>query len=488
MIRFIALIALAALSVHGQISVSNRTDLGAVDASGAASTKPAKVGSSIPGACGQGELFFRTGVTAGQNIYGCTSTNVFTLESGGGSATVDATSIGDATYFITSGSGAAYTGAPATPPASLHTGQIFYPTFNTPSTSTTPTISVNSLTAIVMVHDNGSALVVGEIGTSGYCKLYYDGTHFQITGSCLTGPATITLISNTSLAIPSAGTGNLGFDGTAKVLKAKASDGTNSATVIDKTCTAGQFVDDITGGVATCASAGAGGSGFCDPTDYRDLCVDHFFWRSGFSSGADGVSYGGFCTSGTGSGNGLDSISVAQLLYFQTSANNTNCMFAMPGGDGTINGNYAHFGIYDFLSGSTPKPFRAGCIVQDRDANGDLYCGFFIGNTLPAIGTFLGCRYTPSNGFLRAVIRGSGSDIATANVTFTQDNLTHALVLDNNSGTANTIRCSVDGGTPAVASGTIPPNTYWSYALMLSANGVSVATGAASRMWMFKAH
>jgi len=82
--RYPILLMLVGLSVNGQIAVSNRTDLGAVDASGAVSTKPAKSGSSLPGTCSVGEQFFKTGVTAGQNNYGCTATNTWTLESGSG--------------------------------------------------------------------------------------------------------------------------------------------------------------------------------------------------------------------------------------------------------------------------------------------------------------------------------------------------------------------------------------------------------------------
>lgn len=98
MTRYAALLAIAALSVNGQISVSNRTDLGAVDASGAASTKPAKSGASLPATCSVGEQFFRTGVTAGQNLYGCTATNTWTLQSGGVGASTSTGSGATPTY------------------------------------------------------------------------------------------------------------------------------------------------------------------------------------------------------------------------------------------------------------------------------------------------------------------------------------------------------------------------------------------------------
>ncbi len=41
-------------------------------------------GASTPTNCTVGQLFFKTGVTAGQNIYGCTSTNTWTAEGGAG--------------------------------------------------------------------------------------------------------------------------------------------------------------------------------------------------------------------------------------------------------------------------------------------------------------------------------------------------------------------------------------------------------------------
>lgn len=82
--RSILFLTLTALSVNGQISVSNRTDLGAVDASGAASTKPAKALSSLPGVCGTSEQLFLTSAPAGQNLYGCTAPNVWSLQAGGG--------------------------------------------------------------------------------------------------------------------------------------------------------------------------------------------------------------------------------------------------------------------------------------------------------------------------------------------------------------------------------------------------------------------
>src|SRR5690348_6948210 len=47
-------------------------------------TKPAKTGSSLPATCSVGEMFFETGAPAGQNLFGCTSANTWSLFGGSG--------------------------------------------------------------------------------------------------------------------------------------------------------------------------------------------------------------------------------------------------------------------------------------------------------------------------------------------------------------------------------------------------------------------
>lgn len=46
------------------------------------------IGASVPATCSVGALFFRTGVTAGANVYGCTSTDTWTLQGTAGSGSV----------------------------------------------------------------------------------------------------------------------------------------------------------------------------------------------------------------------------------------------------------------------------------------------------------------------------------------------------------------------------------------------------------------
>jgi hypothetical protein len=67
-----------------QTVVDLRTQSKSVDFSSAVSTQPSKTGVTIPATCLTGESFFKLNAPAGQNLYGCTSPNVWTLQSSGG--------------------------------------------------------------------------------------------------------------------------------------------------------------------------------------------------------------------------------------------------------------------------------------------------------------------------------------------------------------------------------------------------------------------
>lgn len=58
-----------------------------LNAGSADATAPIKVGTAPPATCAVGEYFFDSDATAGQNTYGCTATNVWTLQGAGGTAT-----------------------------------------------------------------------------------------------------------------------------------------------------------------------------------------------------------------------------------------------------------------------------------------------------------------------------------------------------------------------------------------------------------------
>lgn len=65
-------------------SILNAELPAAFDISSNTSTAPVKAGTTLPGTCSTPQLFFDTDATAGQNLFACTSTNTWTLQSGGG--------------------------------------------------------------------------------------------------------------------------------------------------------------------------------------------------------------------------------------------------------------------------------------------------------------------------------------------------------------------------------------------------------------------
>lgn len=101
------------LSIPGtvvQTNQSNQYTTGTQDFSGAVHTLPAIVvasSGSLPATCKAGEMGFDTGASAGSNIYGCSSTNTWTAQTGGVSSSaqklVDASSNNEITTATGSG-------------------------------------------------------------------------------------------------------------------------------------------------------------------------------------------------------------------------------------------------------------------------------------------------------------------------------------------------------------------------------------------------
>jgi len=84
--RLIAIwgMVLAAVGGYAQTKVDLMNQGRNVDFSQAGSTRPVKTGVSLPATCATGELFFKSDAAPGSNVYGCTSTNVWSLQSSSG--------------------------------------------------------------------------------------------------------------------------------------------------------------------------------------------------------------------------------------------------------------------------------------------------------------------------------------------------------------------------------------------------------------------
>lgn len=77
--------SLFTLSAFAQTTlVDLRSQTKSVDFSKAPSTKPFRTGTALAATCTVGDSFFKTDAASGQNFYGCTGPNTWTVESGGG--------------------------------------------------------------------------------------------------------------------------------------------------------------------------------------------------------------------------------------------------------------------------------------------------------------------------------------------------------------------------------------------------------------------
>jgi hypothetical protein len=128
-----------------------------VDFSGASVTKPFKSGTGLPSSCGQGEMYYRLDAVAGMNVYGCTSSNSWTLEQGPPAASM-ASQLGDFAVTRTSATTLAIgAGCSTSTPCSARFGSLVY-SFGGGATAT---ISAGSGIAFIYVSSAG-ALTVGH--------------------------------------------------------------------------------------------------------------------------------------------------------------------------------------------------------------------------------------------------------------------------------------------------------------------------------------
>lgn len=97
----LTVLAIAISPVHAQTQVDLRTQSKMVDFSSALSTKTSRTGTALPATCSMGETFFKTNATAGQNLYGCTATNAWTVLAGSASSSTNATQLQSRNFAAT---------------------------------------------------------------------------------------------------------------------------------------------------------------------------------------------------------------------------------------------------------------------------------------------------------------------------------------------------------------------------------------------------
>jgi len=152
------LIAIFAGALYGQLTqVDLRLQSRDVDFSGASATKPFRSGTGLPATCGQEEMYYRLDAAAGMNVYGCTSTNTWTLEQGPPAASM-ASQLGD--FGVTLSSATVLTigaNCSTSTPCVVRFGALVY-SFGSGATAT---ISAGSGLALVYISSAG-VLTVGS--------------------------------------------------------------------------------------------------------------------------------------------------------------------------------------------------------------------------------------------------------------------------------------------------------------------------------------
>jgi len=81
-LTIVVLSVLSSVLLYAQAVTGGLTSKGPVDSTSATSTAPIKSGTSLPGTCSVGQLFFKTDAANTGVLYACTATNTFTQQTG----------------------------------------------------------------------------------------------------------------------------------------------------------------------------------------------------------------------------------------------------------------------------------------------------------------------------------------------------------------------------------------------------------------------
>ncbi len=145
----------------GQTQLDLRTQSKSVDFSSSPSTRPVQVGTTLPASCQTGQLFFKSDAAAGSNLYGCTASNAWSVQSGGASDTPATmiSQLGDLQVTRTSNTvltiGANCSTAT---PCNVHFGSTVYSI----ASAATATISGSATGVLYVYVTNSGVLTVGS--------------------------------------------------------------------------------------------------------------------------------------------------------------------------------------------------------------------------------------------------------------------------------------------------------------------------------------
>jgi len=250
----------------GQTLVDIKTQTKNVDFSGAASTIPARSGSSVPATCKLGEMFFNTSNAPGQNLYLCAPANTWTVLAGGGGSTVGtvlSASTGQFAYYASNGSTVSgHTLVAGDIPPLNYQPLLAFTGTGTKTASSTGTFTANDC---AKWDANGNIIDAGApCGTSGGGS----STFSSLTGGTNTA-ATMLVGSGASLAATGTGTiaaTSVPASGVTGLAPSATSDTTNASNITSGTLSASRLpatavtTASATGTASKFVSATAAGS------------------------------------------------------------------------------------------------------------------------------------------------------------------------------------------------------------------------------------
>lgn len=177
---------------------------GATGPQGPAGSYSMATGTTLPATCVVGEAFFKSDAIAGQNMYGCTATNTWTQQAGGGGGTVTEgygiTVVGPTvsadtavmqsrptvqagtTQYCRSTTGNATYICSLTPALTTYTRGGCLVLDADFSSVTTATLNVDTVGVKSILNRTGAALAAGDITANKPITICYDGTQFVIQG------------------------------------------------------------------------------------------------------------------------------------------------------------------------------------------------------------------------------------------------------------------------------------------------------------------
>lgn len=212
----------------------------------------------------------------------------------------------------------------------------------------------------------------------------------------------------------------------------------------------------------TIESTATGGGGY-DPTDFTSLQFRHRFADSAYFNAIAQPTP--FAFTGTCFGAGVVAATATEASgvgWYGTSSSLCHVYYPNPGGATSLP---------LFLHGGSPATGALKWRFARATGTQDLYLGYF--GAVDSAANFVGFRWSQSGGVWQCLIRSAGSDVNAVTVSGGVDTNPHSFLVTN---AAGSIGCSIDGGTVATATGTIPTFTRNLIGAFVPAPGTTFTT------------